>query len=84
MGHQDSFLASLPGSVALLVSGTGKELFYCKCYFYFSLLLCFVMEHSSLNMLFRNDSTTTPVVDKSPPLSELIHLKYPLELLIML
>ena len=28
------------------------------------------MEHSSLNMLFGSDSTTTPVVDKSPPFSD--------------
>src|SRR5664279_3688523 len=28
VGHQDTFLAALPGSVALLVSGIGKENFY--------------------------------------------------------
>ena len=36
VGHQRYFLAPLPGSVALLVSGTGKELFYCKCCFIFA------------------------------------------------
>ena len=29
MGHQDSFLARLPGSEVQLVSGIGKERFYC-------------------------------------------------------
>ena len=35
VGQQDSFLAPLPGSEALLVSGIGKERFYCRCCFYF-------------------------------------------------
>ena len=39
VGHQDYFLAPLPGSEALLVSGIGKENFYCTCCFYFCLLL---------------------------------------------
>jgi len=39
VGHQDYFLAPLPGSEALLVSGIGKETFYCTCCFYFCLLL---------------------------------------------
>ena len=38
VGHQDYFLAPLPGSEALLVSGIGKENFYCTCCFYFCLL----------------------------------------------
>ena len=75
VGHQDSFLAPLPGSEALLVSGIGKERFYCRCCFYFCLLLCFVMEHSSLSILFGSDSTTTPVVDKGPPPTEIIPFK---------
>ena len=29
------------------------------------------MEHSSLSMLFGSDSTTTPMAEKSPPLSEI-------------
>jgi hypothetical protein len=29
VGHQDYFLAPLPGSEALLVSGIGKENLYC-------------------------------------------------------
>ena len=39
VGHQDYFLAPLPGSVALLVRGIGKETFYCKCCFYFCLFI---------------------------------------------
>jgi hypothetical protein len=39
VGHQDYFLAPLPGSEALLKSGIGKGNFYCKCCFYFCLLL---------------------------------------------
>ena len=35
VGHQDYFLAPLPGSEALLKSGIGKDNFYCKCCFYF-------------------------------------------------
>ena len=35
VGHQDYFLAPLPGSEALLVSGIGKGNFYCKCCFLF-------------------------------------------------
>ena len=70
VGHQDSFLAPLTGSEALLVSGIGKERFYCRYCFYLCLLLCFSIEHSSLSMLSGSDSTTTPMVEKSPPLSE--------------
>ena len=33
VGHQDYFLAPLPGSEALLKSGIGKGNFYCKCCF---------------------------------------------------
>ena len=46
VGHQDYFLALLPGSEALLKSGIGKGNFYCKCCFYFCLLLYFIMEAS--------------------------------------
>src|SRR3954464_40521 len=41
VGHQDYFLASLPGSEALLKSGTGKGNFYCEYCFCYCLLLCF-------------------------------------------
>ena len=33
VGHQEYFLAPLPGSEALLKSGIGKGNFYCKCCF---------------------------------------------------
>ena len=36
------------------------------------------MEHSSLSMLFGSDSTITPVVEKSPPLSEIDPFKIPM------
>ena len=36
------------------------------------------MEHSSLNILFGSDSTTIPLVDKSPPLSEIDPFKIPM------
>jgi hypothetical protein len=41
VGHQDYFLASLPGSEALLKSGIGKGSFYFKYYFYSCLLFLF-------------------------------------------
>ena len=75
MGHQDSFLPPLSGSEALLVSEIGKERFYCRCCFYFCLLLWFVMEHSSLSMLFGSDSPTIPMVDKDPPPTEITPFK---------
>ena len=36
------------------------------------------MEHSSLNLLFGSNSTTTPVVDKSPLLSGIDPFKIPM------
>ena len=41
VGHQDYFLAPLPGSEALLKSGTGKGNLYCEYCFCYCLLLCF-------------------------------------------
>ena len=41
VGHQDYFLAPLPGSEELLKSGTGKGNFYCEYCFCYCLLLCF-------------------------------------------
>ena len=35
VGHQDYFLAPLPGSESLLKNGTGKGNFYCEYYFLF-------------------------------------------------
>jgi hypothetical protein len=67
VGHQDYFLVPLPGSEALLKSGIGKGNFYCKYYFYFSLLFYFIMEKSPFNSLFGNTTTTITVVDEPPP-----------------
>src|SRR4051812_47433028 len=41
LGHQDYFLAPLPGSETLLKSGIGKGNFYCEYCFCYCLLLCF-------------------------------------------
>ena len=67
VGHQDYFLAPLPGSEALLVSGIGKGNFYCRCCFYFCLLLYFIMERSPFESLFGNTTATATVVDEEPP-----------------
>ena len=78
MGHQDYFLAPLPGSEALLKSGIGKGNFYCKCCFYFYLPFYFIMEKSAFDSLFGFVSTPATVVDEPPP-AELdvfkIHMK---------
>ena len=42
VGHQDYFLAPLPGSEALLKSGTGKGNIYCKC--------CFISVYCSISL----------------------------------
>src|SRR5664279_2283232 len=81
VGHQDSFLAPLLGSVALLVSGIGKENFCRKCCFYFCLLLYFVMERQSLNALFGRNLSTTPMVEEEPPPTESIPFKIPMGIL---
>ena len=41
VGHQDYFLAPLPGSEALLKSGTGKGNFYCEYCFLFLFVTLF-------------------------------------------
>src|SRR3954469_15734618 len=41
VGHQDNFLAPLPGSEALLKSGTGKGNFYCEYCFLFMFVILF-------------------------------------------
>ena len=79
VGHQDYFLAPLPGSFALLVSGIDKENFYCKCCFYFCLLLYFIMERSPFESLFGNATTTATVVDKAPP-DQVILFKIPIKI----
>jgi hypothetical protein len=57
VGHQDYFLAPLPGSEALLKNGIGKGNFYYEYCFYFCLLFYFIMEKSPFDSLF--GSTTT-------------------------
>jgi hypothetical protein len=56
VGHQDYFLAPLPGSEALLKSGIGKGNFSCEYCFYFCLLFYFVMENSPFGSLFGNNT----------------------------
>jgi hypothetical protein len=60
VGHQDYFLALLPGSVALLKSGFGKGNRRCEYCFYFCLLFLFyfAMENSPFGFLFGNTFTT--------------------------
>jgi hypothetical protein len=60
VGHQDYFLALLPGSEALLKSGIGKGNFRCEYCFYFCLLFYFAMENSPFGSLFGNTTTVTP------------------------
>jgi hypothetical protein len=67
VGHQDYFLASLPGSEALLKSGIDKGNFYCEYCFYFYLLFYFIMEKSPFGSLFGNTTATVMVVDEPPP-----------------
>jgi hypothetical protein len=69
VGHQDYFLAPLPGSVALLKSGIGKGNHRCEYCFYSCLLLLFylAMESSPFGFLFGNTTTTIVDVEQPPP-----------------
>ena len=78
MGHQDYFLAPLPGSVALLVSGIGKETFYYKCCFYFFLLFYLIMESLAVGWMFGNGSSTTRVVERSSSPTEIVPFEIPI------
>jgi hypothetical protein len=64
VGHQDYFLAPLPGSEMLLTSEIGKGNRRCEYCFYFYLLLLFyfAMENSPFGFLFGNTSTTAASV----------------------
>jgi hypothetical protein len=64
VGHQDYFLAPLPGSEALLKSGIDKRNFYYEYCFYFCLLIYFIMEKSPFGFLFGNTTATVMVVDE--------------------
>ena len=79
MGHQYYFLELLPGSEALLVSGTGKGNFYYECCFYFCLLLYLIIEISSFESLFGNNATDAELVDEAPPVQE-IPFKIPMKI----
>ena len=79
MSHQDYFLAPLPGSEALLVSGIGKRNFYCTCCFYFYLLFYFIMERSPFSSLFGSTFATAKVVDYPPP-AQLDPFKIPMKI----
>jgi hypothetical protein len=78
VGHQDYFLAPLPGSEALLESGIGKGNFYCKCCFYFCLLFYLIM--ALLNSLFGIATTTTAKVVKEPPPAQVDPFKIPMKI----
>jgi hypothetical protein len=69
VGHQDYFLAPLPGSVALLKSGIGKGNCRCEYCFYSCLLLLLylAMESSPFGYLFGNTTTIVANVEQSPP-----------------
>jgi hypothetical protein len=61
VGHQDYFLAPLPGSEALLKSGIGKGNFYCEYCFYFCLLFYFILLWRSLHLI-SNLGTLLPLL----------------------
>jgi hypothetical protein len=79
VGHQDYFLASLPGSEALLKSGIGTGNFYCEYCFYFCLLFYFIMEESPFGSLFGNTTATVTIVDEPPP-AQLDPFKIPMKI----
>jgi hypothetical protein len=79
VGHQDYFLAPLPGSEAQLKSGIGKGNFYCEYCFYFCLLFYFIMEKSPFGSLFGNTTATVTVVDEPPP-AQLDPFKIPMKI----
>ena len=83
VGHQDYFLAPLPGSEVLLVSGIGKGNFYCEYCFYFYLLLCLIIEKSPFASLFGNNIVDAEVVDEAPHVSE-IPFKIPMKIVELL
>jgi uncharacterized protein YfeS len=79
VGHQDYFLAPLPGSEALLKSGIGKGNFRCEYCFNFYLLFYFAMEKSPFGSLFGNTTASVTVVDKPPP-AQLDPFKIPMKI----
>jgi hypothetical protein len=79
VGHQDYFLAPLPGSEALLKSGIGKGSFYCECCFYFCLLFYLIMDKSPFDSLFWSTTATVTVVYEPPP-DQLDPFKIPMKI----
>jgi hypothetical protein len=81
VGHQDYFLAPLPGSEALLKSGIGNGNLHCEycCYFCFCLLFYFAMENSPFGSLFGNNTASVTVEDE-PPLAQLDPFKIPIKI----
>jgi hypothetical protein len=67
VGHQDYFLAPLPGSEALLKSGIDKGNFRCEYCFYFYILFYFIIKKSPFGSLFGNTTASVTVVDEPPP-----------------
>ena len=66
MGHQEYFLAPLPGCEALLKSGTSKENFYCEYFFFISVCYFVSNMNNPLGFLFGKTTTTVRVVDEPP------------------
>jgi hypothetical protein len=79
VGHQDYFLAPLPGSEALLKSGIGTCNFRYEYCFYFCLLFIFAMENSPFGFLFGNATASATVVDEPPP-AQLDTFKIPMKI----
>jgi hypothetical protein len=81
VGHQDYFLAPLPGSETLLKSRIGKGNCHYEYYFYFYLLFLFyfAMESSPFGFLFGNTTTTVADVDELPP-AQLEPFKIPMKI----
>jgi hypothetical protein len=67
VGHQDYFLALLPGSEGQLKSGIGKRNLRCEYCFYFCPLFYFAMENSPFSSLFGNNTASVRVEDEPPP-----------------
>jgi hypothetical protein len=79
VGHQDYFLAPLPGSEVLLKSGIGKGNFRCEYCFHFCLLFYLIMEKSPFGSLFGNTTATATVVDEPSP-AQLDPFKIPMKI----